>query len=76
MRKPVRKQLLGKNRVLTLVLTVFVFGVALVIVNIYQLQLLRSNHEYYHSATAEGETSEADAELRRTVWVVANHVSR
>ena len=66
---------LAKTRLFVVVLAVFVFGIVLVLVNIYQLRLLKSDHDLYHGAAVEGMTGVPETDRRPVVWVVANRVS-
>lgn len=66
----------AKNRLSTVVLAVFVFGILLVLVNIYQLQQMRYDHDLYHGALAEGHVDVTEGQRKPVVWVVAPRVSQ
>ena len=70
------RRLWTRQKLLMLVVVVFVFGVLLIGVNIYQLQIMHASHLAIHGgAIVEGSLDRWDMGRRPKVWVAGKRVS-
>ena len=64
-----------KQRTVNLVLAVLLVGLLLILVNIYQLRALQSDHYTYHGAAAVEGTLDRYDGRKPTVWYAGKRVS-
>ena len=78
-RRVTSRGVLSRRHLSHIVLFVLVLGVLLIAINVFQLQLIRHEHELHHGvgADVEGQPEALAAAERKppVVWVVAKHVS-
>ena len=78
-RRVTSRGVLSRRHLSHIVLFVLVLGVLLIAINVFQLQLIRHEHELHHGvgADVEGQPEALAAAEHKppVVWVVAKHVS-